>query len=136
MQKSAAGKSPVEKQSSSSRALIRDVLKKEVKYRHTHFKLGSGRNGPVELIFYRDTLCALKKIAKRSLDNAKKIQHLKSEKNILEKLKLIEEEFKKGNYSQDVIDGILSLSQLGMDEIQFLETKDSSQRHSYLVVDD
>lgn len=80
----------------------------------------------MELIIFKDDLFALKKIGKKSLDNSKKIQHLKNEKGILEKLKMIQEEFKKGAFSKEIVDGILAMSQNDMDEYQILETKDSS----------
>lgn len=92
------------------------MTKKEVTYRPTKFKLGQGKNGPVELIIYKQDLFALKKIGKKYLDNPKKIQHLKNEKVILEKLKMIQEEFKKGTFSREVVDGILAMTQNDMDE--------------------
>ena len=46
-------------------------------------KIGQGKFGPVELIIYKDELYALKKVAKKSIDKAKRIEHLKNEKNVL-----------------------------------------------------
>ena len=46
---------------------------KVIKYRETKQVLGHGKNGPVELIIYNQNLYAMKKISKKTLDNAKKI---------------------------------------------------------------
>lgn len=89
----------------------------------------------MELIVYKEKLFALKKIPKMSLDQSKKIQHLLNEKTTLEKLKLIDEEYKKGVFSEVVIDGILnnSVSMAECDHPGDTTTKETSNRPSYLT---
>lgn len=45
-------------------------------------KIGSGKFGPIELVIYKNELCALKRIPKNSIDKAKRIEHLKNEKKV------------------------------------------------------
>ena len=56
--------------------------KKEVKYCRTDIKIGRGKHHAVELIVYKNELCALKKIPKITIDKQKRIEHLKNEKKI------------------------------------------------------
>ena len=56
--------------------------KKEVKYRRTDIKIGRGKHHAVELIIFKNELCALKKIPKITIDKQKRIEHLKNEKKI------------------------------------------------------
>jgi serine/threonine protein kinase len=45
-------------------------------------KIGQGKFGPIELVIYKNQLCALKRIPKNSIDKAKRIEHLKNEKKV------------------------------------------------------
>jgi serine/threonine protein kinase len=45
-------------------------------------KIGQGKFGPIELVIYKNELCALKRIPKASIDKAKRIEHLKNEKKV------------------------------------------------------
>ncbi|CDW91165.1 camp dependent protein kinase a catalytic subunit [Stylonychia lemnae] len=56
--------------------------KKEIIYCKPGVKIGQGKYHAIELIIYQNDLYALKKIPKSSIDKAKRIEHLKNEKNI------------------------------------------------------
>jgi serine/threonine protein kinase len=63
---------------------IKDGLKrKEFKYSDLNITIGKGKYGPVSLIMVEEQLFALKKIAKSSIDNPKRVQHVYTERNIL-----------------------------------------------------
>jgi hypothetical protein len=49
--------------------------------------VGNGKLGPVDLVIFKDDLYALKRIPKVAIDKPKRIQHIKSEKNVLLMLK-------------------------------------------------
>ncbi len=55
---------------------------KEVFYSLPGVKIGQGKFGPIELVIYKNQLCALKRIPKNSIDKAKRIEHLKNEKKV------------------------------------------------------
>ena len=55
---------------------------KLVNYSLPGVKIGSGKFGPIELVIYKNELCALKRIPKNSIDKAKRIEHLKNEKKV------------------------------------------------------
>ena len=58
------------------------VAVKQVNYSLPGVKIGSGKFGPIELVIYKNELCALKRIPKNSIDKAKRIEHLKNEKKV------------------------------------------------------
>lgn len=62
---------------------------KSVTYCKPGVKIGKGKFGPIELIIYNQSLCALKRIPKASIDKGKRIEHLKNEKKVLIMLKEI-----------------------------------------------
>ena len=55
---------------------MEEVGPKEVKYKDPSVKIGTGKFGPVDLIIYEEELRALKRIAKTSIDNEKRIEHI------------------------------------------------------------
>ena len=55
-------------------------------YKDPRITLGQGKFGPVDLIIVDGQLRALKKIQKHSIDDSKRIEHVKQEKEILLKL--------------------------------------------------
>ena len=57
------------------------------KYFDPRITLGKGKNGPVDLIIVNNKFYALKRISKISIDNSKRIQHILTEKKILQVLK-------------------------------------------------
>jgi hypothetical protein len=57
-----------------------------VEYHKTGVKIGQGKFQAVELVVYKDELCALKRIPKISIDKQKRIDHLKNEKKICKML--------------------------------------------------
>lgn len=59
---------------------------KEVKYFRPGVKIGVGKFHPIELIIFKNDLFALKRIPKCSIDKAKRIEHLKTEKKICQML--------------------------------------------------
>lgn len=54
--------------------------KKEFRYKDPQINLGKGKFGPVDLIIVDGQLRALKKIKKCSIDDSKRIEHVKQEK--------------------------------------------------------
>ena len=100
--------------------------KKEVVYQNTNVKIGTGKLGPIQLIIYQNQLFALKVVPKKNIDKPKRIQHLKNEKFILNMLKSMHTNNKSGaGYTQDRY----------FEDHTYLETKDTSLRHSYLIDD-
>lgn len=55
-------------------------------YENPKVTIGKGKFGPVDLIIYKSNLFALKKIQKKSIDQPKRIEHVKQEKAILQML--------------------------------------------------
>lgn len=53
------------------------------KYVDLNTVIGKGKYGPVNLIMVDEQLFALKKIAKSSIDNPKRVQHVYTERNLL-----------------------------------------------------
>lgn len=51
-------------------------------YSKPNVKIGQGKFHQIDLIIFKNDLYALKKIPKTSIDKAKRIEHLKNEKNI------------------------------------------------------
>lgn len=60
--------------------------RKEFKYTDPNIVIGKGKYGPVSLILVDEKLYALKKIAKSSIDNPKRVQHVYTERNILKSI--------------------------------------------------
>ena len=104
-----------------------EETKKEIVYQVTGVKIGTGKLGQVELIVYKNDLHALKKIPKIAIDKPKRIQHLKSEKTILNKLKKLDTDMQNGVSHFYVSD----LFRMSDDH----DTKDSSLRNSYFIDD-
>jgi hypothetical protein len=59
------------------------MKRKEFKYVDLNTVIGKGKYGPVNLIMVDEQLFALKKIAKSSIDNPKRVQHVYTERNLL-----------------------------------------------------
>jgi hypothetical protein len=57
---------------------------KEFIYKDPGVNIGKGKFGPVDLIIVSNELRALKRIAKLSLDNKKRTEHVQQEKNLLQ----------------------------------------------------
>jgi serine/threonine protein kinase len=60
--------------------------RKEFKYNDLNIVIGKGKYGPVSLIMFEEQLFALKKVAKSSIDNPKRVQHVYTERNILKSI--------------------------------------------------
>ena len=105
---------------------------KEIIYKNPKVKIGKGKLGPVDLIIYKEGLYALKRVPKKEIDpKPKRIQHLKQEKNILNFLKQMQRDVKKGIYkpNRNSFDQVLNSEEIEA----HMETKDTSQRNSYLI---
>ena len=62
-----------------------------MEYHKTGVNIGQGKFQAVELVVYKDELCALKRIPKISIDKQKRIDHLKNEKKICKMLQEVTE---------------------------------------------
>jgi len=124
----------------SESPLESQIKRKEIIYKDPKVKIGNGKLGPVDLIIYKDELFALKRIPKKEIDKQKRIEHIKSEKNVLLMLKQLREDIQNGIYKEGAeyqVNFNFDDIYLNKDaQVHLDSTMGTSQRNSYMIDDD